>query len=264
MDIDKSAKSMWFLGPIVFVVALCCLLIAWAVMEPAHLMKSFDNNGRSPFELATLPFFALIAPVVWWKCPVEGSRMRRTILSLMVSIVVVMSIVKQLDLHNAALSVIYSSYVGTDGNLLPGLSKPNGAPLTGVPFKMRVITNSAVPFGMKTLVVFYFAAFFGVFAAGFLYLLPRWIKGVFKFDPAAWAFGCLGASGVIVQIFDRLPAWLRHSTGVSMIDGDGTVTAMRSFCTAFEEGGEMMIAMFAVMTILFSHRAIAQRSTNEN
>ncbi len=263
MALDRQSCIKWFFAPVFFVVFVCALLIAWAVMEPSHLIQSFDSNGRSVFELATLPFFAAIIPLVWWKCPFEGARMRKMLLSLMVSVVVVMALVKQLDLHNAALSAVYPAYVGTDGNLLPGLVKPNGSPLSGVPFKMRVITNSAVPFGMRFLIVLYFTLFFGVFSFGFAYLFPAWLKGVLKLDPAAWSFGCLGASGVMVQIFDRLPAWVRHSTGQAMLSSDGSASAMRSLCTAFEEGGEMMIAVFAIMTIVLSNKAISQRSESE-
>ena len=120
---------------------------------------------------------------------------------------------------------------------------------------MRVITNPGVPFGMKLCIVFYFAAFFGVFAAGFAYLFPRWIKGVFRLDAASWAWGCFGGSGVVVQVADRLPAWLGHGYGLDKHSADG-VTAATSLCTCLEEGGEMMIAIFALLTIWLSNRAL--------
>ncbi len=243
----------WLFPPFLFLSGFVLLMLVWALMEPRCLMAAFDAGGRSPFELATLPVYAAIIPFVWLKCPFGGSALRKRTLSLMVTLVVVMAIVKQLDLHNAALHALYPSCVGEDGCVLPGFLKPNGKPLTGTPFKMRVITNGGIPLGMKALVVFYFAAFFGVFAAGFAYLAPGWIKGVLALKPSAWAVGCMFGSGVIVQISDRLPAWIRGATGRSMAGGD---EGARALCTALEEGGEMMLAAFAVIAILYGVREL--------
>jgi glycosyltransferase involved in cell wall biosynthesis len=177
----------------------------------------------------------------------------------MVTVVALMAIVKELDLHNAVLSGLYPDYVGSDGSLVPGrLFRPNGRPLNGTPFKMRVITNGEVPFGMKALIVGYFTLFFGLFAAGFAYLAQFWLDGVLKLKPSAWAWGCFGASGVVVQVADRLPSWLNHAYGLSK-SADG-VTGAQSLCTALEEGGEMMIAVFALLTIYLSWRELRRRS----
>ena len=258
MNNESKSGYGWLVGPAVFVAGVAALLVTWALLEPSHLVRLFDQDGRSPFELATLPFYAAIIPFVWWKCPFDGSKTRRNVLCLMVSVVAVMAIVKELDLHNAALHFLYPKFVGEDGSLLPGLVKPSGKPLSGTPFKMRVITNSGVPLGMKAFIVFYFVAFFGVFAAGFLYLLKAWITGVFKFEPCAWSIGCFGASGVMVQVADRLPSWLDHAHGLEK-SADGT-TAAQSLCTALEEGGELLIAMFAILAIVQAHRALASAS----
>lgn len=242
-------KKAWLTGPVLFVFLLAALLVTWAVMEPAALVANFDSDGRSPFELATLPFYLAIVPFVWWKCPFDGSRRRQIILCLMVSVVAVMAVVKQLDLHQVVLHAAYPQYVGEDGGLVAGqLVRPNGKPLVGTPFKMRVLTNAAVPFGMKALILLYFAAFFGVFAAGFAYLGLPWVKGVFTLQPASWAWGSFGASGVIVQISDRLPSWVGHGFGLDK-SADGGITKAQSLCTCLEEGGEMMIALFALLTI---------------
>ena len=107
MGFGAGSNRGWLVAPAVFAVSLLCLVTAWAVMEPGCLVGCFDNNGRSPFELATLPFFAAIIPLVWWKCPFDGSAARKRLLSLMVTIVVLMAIVKQLDLHNAVLNCFY-------------------------------------------------------------------------------------------------------------------------------------------------------------
>ena len=251
----------WLVGPAVFIVGVAALLVTWKLLDPSHLVGLFDRDGRSPVELATLPFYAAIIPLVWWKCPFEGSKLRRNVLCLMVSVVAVMAVVKELDLHNAALHIVYPGFVGEDGSLLPGLFKPNGKPLSGTPFKMRVITNPGIPLGMKAIVVFYFVAFFGVFGAGFLYLLKTWVMGVFRLEPCAWTVGCFGASGVMVQVADRLPSWLDHAHGLEK-SADGT-TAAQSLCTALEEGGELLIALLALLAIVQAHRALVSSSAGE-
>lgn len=257
MDMFKDKKS-FLIAPVAWVACMLVLLAVWWVMEPAALVRLFDAEGYSPIELATLPFFAAIVPVVWWKCPFEGSKRRRTLLCASVSLVAVMAIVKETDLHNMALHALFPSYVGDDGLLIPGvLTRPNGKPLTGTPFKLRVLTNGGVPFAMKVCVTGYFAALFGVFAAGFAYLFKNWVLGVFKLAPSAWAVGCFGASGLMVQVTDRLPSWLGHTHGLSK--SASGITAAQSLCTALEEGGEMMIAIFAILAIVLAHRAVQQR-----
>ena len=107
----KFLKS-WFSGPALWFAGVAALLVTWAVMEPAALVHAFDQDGYSLFELATLPFFAAIVPLVWWKCPFTGSKRRRMILCLAVSLVALMAIVKEMDLHNMALHALCPDYVG--------------------------------------------------------------------------------------------------------------------------------------------------------
>ena len=247
-------KKTFLAAPLLFFVFLAVYAAVWALVPPDAIAAFFDRGGYSPFELATIPFYAAIIPAVWICRPFDGSRRRQTVLSAMATAVVAMAIVKELDLHNTVLHLLYPERVGCDGFLLPGLVKPNGSPLTGTPFKARVLTNAAVPFGMKAAILFYFTAFFGVFAAGFAWLLPSWLKGVFALRPDAWSIGCFGASGIMVQIADRLPSWFRHAKAPS---GDGAAGAVlepsqKAFCTVFEEGGELMIAVFALLAVYFA------------
>jgi hypothetical protein len=151
-----------------------------------------------------------------------------------------MAVVKELDLHLAAMTALYPDVV---------------ANFKGTPFKMRFLTKSGIPLGAKALAVAYFVLFFGVFAALLAYFFRRLIKGFFRLHPVAWTMCFFGGSGVMVQICDRLPAWYRHAHGLAK----GAVVAgpFGSFCTAFEEGGEMMIAIFALLAILQAHAIYA-------
>lgn len=240
----------YLVGPVLFVLCLLALFATWAAMEPAALRRFFDANGYSPFELATVPFFAAIVPLVWWKCPFTGSPRRRALLCAAVSCVAVMAVVKELDLHVLAMRELFPEVVKANGSVY-GLVKPNGTSLTGTPFKMRFLTNPGAPLAAKAFVLFYFGAFFGVFAALLAYFFPQLVKGFFALHPVAWTMCCFGTSGVMVQLCDRMPAWIRHARGLSKSD---TVDPVSALFTALEEGGEMMIALFALLAIYQAHR----------
>jgi len=255
---DKTPFWRTFLfSPVVFACGLLALALVWAFMEPNALHHAFDQGGYSPFELATIPFYAAIVPLVWWKCPFTGSRIRRTLLCAAVSCVALMAVAKEMDLHLWVMQQVYPEIVGPDGSV-HGLVRPDGKPLTGTPFKMRFLTNAGAPLAAKGLVLVYFASFFGVFAAllGY-YMLPFWAKpsffeGVFRRHPVAWSVGCLGSAGVLVQLCDRFPAWYRHAMGLAK-PKEGAIDAVGALFTAFEEGGELLIALFALIAILQAH-----------
>ena len=238
MNLLVGRKS-FLLAPAIFVAGLVALAITWAAMDPAALRAAFDADGKSFFETLTLPFFALIVPLVWLACPFDGSLRRKTLLCAAVSCVAAMAVAKETDLHLAFITALYPDVV---------------ANFKGTPFKMRFLTNGSVPFGAKLVAIAYFALFFGVFALLLLYFAKKLVIGIFKLHPVAWTVGCLGASGVMVQIFDRLPAWHRHACDLPKTD---EITPFISFCTAFEEGGEMMIAAFGLLAILQAHAIYA-------
>ena len=219
----------------VFLLASVLLATTWAVMEPQALRAAFDADGHSFFETLTLPFYALIIPLVWLCCPFTGPVWRKMLLCMGVSCVAAMAVVKELDLHLVAMNALYPDVV---------------ANFKGTPFKMRFLTGSGIPFGAKAVALAYFVLFFGVFAALLAYFFPRLVKGFFHLHPVAWTMCFFGGSGVMVQICDRLPAWYRHAKGLPKSDLADSFTA---FCTAFEEGGEMLIAAFALLAILQAH-----------
>ncbi len=57
-----------------------------------------------------------------------------------------------------------------------------------------------------------------------------------------------GGTSVLVLVCDRLPAWYRHAH-----DGTALSDAARAFCAVLEEGGEMMMALFALLALLQSY-----------
>ena len=250
-----SSKS-YLTAPVVFVIGVLALLATWFVMEPAALHHAFDQDGYSPFELATVPFYAIIVPLVWWKCPFTGSRARRTLLCAAVSCVALMAVVKELDLHVMAMHGLFPEVVKPDGSVY-GLVKPNGEALAGTPFKMRFLTNGGAPLGAKALVLAYFALFFGVFGVTLAYFAKDLVVGFFRKVPPAWSMCCFGAAGVMVQLCDRMPAWVRHIRHLPKPSGD-EVDAVSSLFTALEEGGEMLIAIFAIIAILQAHKLYAK------
>ena len=243
-----SPVKSYLTGPVVFVLGILALLVTWLAMEPAALHHAFDQDGYSPFELATVPFYAVLIPLVWWKCPFTGSRTRRTILCLAVSCVAFMAVVKELDLHVMAMHSLFPEVVKPDGSVY-GLVKPSGEALTGTPFKMRFLTNAGAPLGAKAIAVAYFALFFGVFGVTLAYFAKDLIVGFFKKVPPAWSMCCFGTAGVMVQLCDRMPAWVRHIRHLPKPKGD-EIDSISSLFTALEEGGEMLIAIFAILAIL--------------
>ena len=235
MNILVSKRS-WMLAPAVFLLSLASLAAVWSLVEPQTLRAAFDSDGRSFFEALTLPFYALIVPMVWLCCPFSGSRKRKVLLCSAVSCVAVMAVAKQQDIHLVVMQSLYPDVV---------------ANFKGTPFKMRFLTGAGIPLGAKFVAISYFALFFGVFAALLAYYFPKLVRGFFRLHPVAWSVAFLGISGVMVQICDRFPAWYRHAKALpKSAVADGSLGAL---CTAFEEGGEMALAVFAIIAILKAH-----------
>ena len=105
-------------------------------MEQQALRAAFDADGKSFFETLTLPFYALIVPLVWLCCPFSGPTWRKVLLCAGVSCVAAMAVVKELDLHIAAMNALYPDVV---------------ANFKGTPFKMRFLKAHGVPIGAKAL-----------------------------------------------------------------------------------------------------------------
>ena len=244
-------SKAYLTGPVLFVLGILALLATWLAMDPVALHNAFAQDGYSPFELATIPFYAVLVPLVWWKCPFTGSRARRTLFCAAVSCVALMAVVKELDLHLILMHKLFPQVVDASGNVI-GLIRPDGRVLSGTPFKMRFLTNAGAPLGAKALALAYFTLFFGVFGVTLTYFAPALIAGFFKKVAPAWTMCCFGTAGVMVQLCDRMPAWVRHIRHLPKPKGD-EIDSISSLFTALEEGGEMLIAIFAILAILQAH-----------
>lgn len=230
MNLMTSKKS-WLTGPVISLVCLALFLIVWAVLDPATLESLFDNHGASPVELMTLPLFALIIPLVWLCPPCGGTTGRQCRWAALWSLLAAMAIVRETDLHKMLFASIW-----------PDVAEN----FAGTVFKMRFIKAGDIPFMPKLFVIVFFVLFFvSVIVPLVRYALPL-IKGFFKFEPVAWTVACFGGASVVVMIVDRLPANLRHA-GVEL--SEKTLALL----TTFEEGGEMTMALLALLALLQSH-----------
>jgi len=111
---------------------------------------------------------------------------------------------------------------------------------------MKFLKASGIPFMPKLFVTVFFALFFvAVLVPLVRYAVPL-VKGFFRLEPVAWTMAVFGGVSVTVLVVDRLPANLRHA-GVAMSD------SALALLTVIEEGGEMVMALMALLAILQAH-----------
>lgn len=230
MNLLTSSKS-WLLAPVVCVLFALLLVAVWAVMDPQTLVIYFDNNGHSPVELMTLPLFALIVPLVWLCPPTSGGTAHQVRWSALWSLLGVMAIVRETDVHKMLFA-----------NIWPEIATS----FRGTVFKMRFLKADGIPFMPKLFVILFFVAFFAVVIIPLLRYVVPLVKGFFKLEPVAWTMAFFGGVSVVVLVVDRLPANLRHAD----ISVSNSVLALLK---AFEEGGEMLMALLALLAILQAH-----------
>ena len=226
-----TSKHSWLTAPVAALVALCAFIAVWAALEPATLVPLFDNDGASPVELMTLPLFALVVPLVWLCPPCGGSTKRQCLWASLWSLLGVMAIVRETDAHKVLFAKIWPDVA---------------AGFRGTVFKMRFLKAADIPVMPKLFVAVFFVLFFvAVIIPLVRYAVPL-VKGFFKLEPVAWTMAVFGGAAVTVMVVDRLPANLRHA-GVELSDG------VRALLTVFEEGGEMVMALMALLAILQAH-----------
>lgn len=226
-------RKAWLVAPVCFVISLAILVALWWALEPETVMVLFDQDGAAPVELMTLALFALIVPLVWLCPPVGGSARKQAFWCAEWSLLAVMAIVRETDLHKALFA-----------DLWPEIA----AGFKGTVFKMRFLTTWDMPIVPRLFVLFFFILFFAAVMLPLVrYILPL-AKGFFTLKPVAWSAAVFGATSVLVLVCDRFPAWYRHAH-----DDTALPDAAKAFCTVLEEGGEMMMALFALLALLQSY-----------
>lgn len=233
-----ASRSSWLLAPTAFFVGIVFLVCCWLVTPPDVLISSFDADGHSMVELMTLPLFAAVIPLSWLCCPVGGSLRRKAFWCFVFSLLGFMALVRELDWHKAWFAQLWPDLAAT---------------FPGTVFKMRFLRADFVPFAPKLFVAVFFALFFAATTGPLLYFIRRLVKGLFRLHPVSWTMACFGASGVMVQACDRMPSIMRDKgwLAADLLDkGTGSAAALM---TAFEEGGELMMAVFALLAILQAH-----------
>jgi len=241
MNLTTSKKS-WLTAPIAAIVALFAFIAVWAALEPATLVPLFDNDGASPVELMTLPLFALIIPLVWLCPPCGGTTKRQCLWASLWSLLAVMALVRETDAHKMLFAKIWPDVA---------------AGFRGTVFKMRFLKAADIPLMPKLFVAVFFVFFFvAVIIPLVRYVVPL-VKGFFKLEPVAWTMAVFGGAAVTVMAVDRLPAILRHA-GVELSD------KVRALFTVFEEGGEMVMALMALLAILQAHLIFGRSAPEQN
>lgn len=235
------SRRSWLLAPFVFVAGLLGLVAFWSVVEPATIQTLFDNDGHSPVELMTLPLFALIVPLVWLCPPAGGTWKRQCGWSAIWSLLGIVAIVRETDLHKALFSSIWPEVE---------------AGFKGTVFKMRFLKAADIPWAPKLFVLVFFILFFvAVLVPLIRYMVPLF-KGFFRFEPVAWTMATFGVCSVMVLVVDRLPSKLKHA---DVTLSDSTAALLK----AFEEGGEALMALLALLAILQSYLLFAHRSPDK-
>ena len=240
MDVLTSKRS-WLVAPVAAILMYAVLLAVWAAIEPSALVPLFDNDGASPVELMTLPLFALTVPLAWLCPPCAGPARRQCAWSALWSLLGVMAIVRETDVHKALFAKIWPEVA---------------ANFHGTVFKMKFLKASGIPFMPKLFVAVFFVLFFvAVIVPLARYIVPL-VKGFFRLEPVAWTMAVFGCVSTSVRVVDRLPAHLRHA-GVDL--SDSAIALLK----VFEEGGEMAMALLALLAMLQSHLIFARREQTQ-
>ena len=241
MDVLTSKRS-WLVAPVAAILMYAVLLAVWAAIEPSALVPLFDNDGASPVELMTLPLFALTVPLAWLCPPCAGPARRQCAWSALWSLLGVMAIVRETDVHKALFAKIWPEVA---------------ANFHGTVFKMKFLKASGIPFMPKLFVAVFFVLFFvAVIVPLARYIVPL-VKGFFRLEPVAWTMAVFGCVSTSVLVVDRLPANLRHA-GVDL--SDSAIALLK----VFEEGGEMAMALLALLAMLQSHLIFARCEQTRN
>jgi len=232
-----TSKKSWLTAPVVALVGFALILLLWCVTDPLEYASWFSiKSGLAPVEWMTLPLFGLIVPLVWLCPPQAGGVRRQCAWASLWSILSVIAIIRETDIHKMLFARIWPDIVSS---------------FPGTVFKMRFLKADSVPLMPKLFVLLFFILFFVAAILPLLrYFLPL-VKGFFKFEPVAWSAATFGAVSVFVLMIDRLPANLRD-WGVVNLKAPGHEAGL-ALCKGLEEGAELIMASMALLALLQSY-----------
>ena len=238
MNLLTSRKS-WLTAPVLALLGFALILLLWSVTDPQKFVLWFnaaDDVGFAPVEWMTLPLFGLIVPLVWLCPPQSGSTRRQCAWATLWSLLSVVAIIRETDIHKILFANIWPDIATT---------------FSGTVFKMRFLKAGDIPLMPKLFVLAFFVVFFAAAIIPLLkYFIPL-VKGFFKFAPVAWSAATFGAVSAFVLMIDRLPANLRH-WGVVNLKAPGHEAGL-ALCKGLEEGAEMLMATLALLALLQSY-----------
>lgn len=239
-----TSKKSWLVAPIVALAGFALLLFLWGVTDPREFITWFSvDDVFAPVEWMTLPLFGLIIPLVWLCPPQSGSERRQCAWAALWSLLGVMAIVRETDIHKKLFANIWPEVAST---------------FKGTVFKMRFLTADGVPLLPKLFVLAVFLVFFAAVLVPLIRYFVPLVKGFFRFEPVAWSAATFGAVSVFVLAIDRLPANLRR-WGIVNLRASGHEAGL-AFCKGLEEGAEMIMASIALLALLQSYLLFADKN----
>ena len=236
-----TSKKSWLVAPIVALIGLGLLLLLWGVTDPREFVTWFSvEDVLAPVEWMTLPLFGLIIPLVWLCPPQSGSTRRQCAWASLWSLLAVVAIVRETDIHKILFANIWPDVAST---------------FKGTVFKMRFLKAGDIPLMPKLFVLAFFIVFFvAVLVPLIRYFVPL-VKGFFKFEPVAWSAATFGVVSTFVLMIDRLPANLRD-WGIVNLKKPGHEAGL-ALCKGLEEGAEMFMAALALLALLQAYLIFA-------
>ena len=232
-----TSKKSWLTAPVLALLGFAFILLFWSIVDPQRFVLWFSvDDGFAPVEWMTLPLFGLIIPLVWLCPPQSGSMRRQCVWSALWSLLGIVAIIRETDIHKIAFAQIWPDIANT---------------FSGTVFKMRFLKAGDIPLAPKLFVLAFFIVFFAAAIIPLLkYFLPLF-KGFFKFEPVAWSAATFGAVSTFVLLIDRLPANLRD-WGIVNLKAPGHEAGL-ALCKSLEEGAEMIMASLALLALLQSY-----------
>ncbi len=229
-----QTKFSWLAAPLLWLAGAIVLSAVWATHTPEWINAHFNNNGASPVEAATIGFFFLQIAFFWLLPPVRPGRHRNFWLADF-SLITLFAISRELDWHKLLI---------TTSNL-PGATH-------GTPFKLKYLLNADNPLADRLIVAACFGLALALCGGTLLYFLRRLLRGLAKLHPVCWSVAFLGGAALLSQLFDRLPAELRHSCGIHLSPSQHALT------TVFEEGQELLLPLFIILAVVQAHLIYAR------